>query len=394
MVTPGSLIGHDKPRLIHVTTTDISLDWLLLPQLRVFCESGYEVFGASAPGPHVQAIEAAGIQHLSVSHATRAMDPVSDFRALCELISIFRKWRPDIVHTHNPKPGIYGRLAAQIAGVPIVVNTVHGLYATSDDSPLKRSIVYGLERISSYWSDVNLVQNPEDVETLVSAGHSAEDTLLLGNGVDLERFNPTRFDQSVRARLRDEIGAAPDDVVIGAVGRLVWEKGYRELFDAVTYLRARANNVRFVVVGPVDAAKADSIDAEFLDSARANGVVFLGHRDDVDELYVAMDIYVLASYREGFPRSAMEAAAMGLPIVATDIRGCRQVVTNGVNGFLVPPRNAVALAEALGIIVEDSGLRTAMGVASQARAVREFDQDTVIEITLGVYERLLRARVV
>ncbi len=400
-------MGHAQPRLVHVTTTDISLDWLLLPQLTAFSAAGYEVIGASASGTHVSVIEEAGIGHEVVRHATRSMDPRSDISALFELIRIFRRLRPDIVHTHNPKPGLYGRLAAQIAGVPVVVNTVHGLYATADDPWLKQRIVYGLEKLATYWSDMNLVQNPEDVETLLGLGMRPESVELLGNGVDLARFDLDRFRSprpaasggdsegsasSSRDRLRSEIGVGPDDVVVGAVGRLVWEKGYRELFEAMAYLRERFDNARLVVIGPSDESKSDAVDATSIDEATQAGVVFLGHRNDVDAWYAAMDVYVLASHREGFPRSAMEAAAMGLPLVVTDIRGCRQVVTQGENGLLVEPRDSVALAEAIGSLIGDSQLRAKMGSASRKRAVDEFDQQRVIDITLEAYERLLGAR--
>jgi glycosyltransferase involved in cell wall biosynthesis len=147
-----------------------------------------------------------------------------------------------------------------------------------------------------------------------------------------------------------------------------------------------------VVVGPDDPDKADALDRGAVAQARAAGVLFLGMRRDVEDLYAAMDLYVLASHREGFPRSAMEAAAMGLPIVATDIRGCRQVVDHETTGLLVPVEDAVALAAAIGELASDADRRRRMGDAARAKARREFDQQHVIDITLGVYERLLAAK--
>ncbi len=179
----------------------------------------------------------------------------------------------------------------------------------------------------------------------------------------------------------------------GVVGRLVWEKGYREIFDAAARLRTLAPRVRVVVIGPIDAAKDDAITTADLDrAATAGGIRFLGMRDDLEDLYAAMDLYVLASYREGFPRSAMEAAAMGLPLVVTDIRGCRQVVDDGVTGRLVPVRDAAAIADAVAGIASDDTARVAMGRAGLEKAHREFDDRKVIDITLGVYERLLGTR--
>lgn len=376
-----------RPRLIHVTTADISLSLLLGPQLRAFRDAGYEVIGASAPGPFVADLESWGIEHRPLRHATRSMAPHRDAAALAELYRLFRDLRPAIVHTHNPKPGVYGRLAARAARVPAIVNTVHGLYALPEDRWRKRAVVYSLERIAAWGSDAELVQNPEDIDTLRRIGVPARKVHLLGNGVDLARFIPP--DPTVRAAVRAELGAGPDTVVCGVVGRLVWEKGYREVFDAARRLRARAPEVMVVVVGPEDPAKADGVDAGALAAARADGVRFLGMRDDVERLYAGMDLYVLASYREGFPRSAMEAAASGLPVIATDIRGCRQVVDHGRTGLLVPAREAVALAEAVATIASDADLRRTMARRARDRAVAEFDQTTQIRITLETYSRLL-----
>jgi len=385
--------GAHRPRLVHITTTDMSLDWLLGPQLEAFADAGFEVLGASAAGPHVEAIEARGVRHIPLTHATRAMAPHRDLLALRELYDVFVRERPTIVHTHNPKPGLYGRLAARAARVPVVVNTVHGLYALPDDPVSKRAVVYGLELLAASCSDAELLQNPEDLPVLERLGVARHKLHLLGNGVDLVRFDAQRIDADTARRLRAEIGAGPGDVVVGAVGRLVREKGYPELFEAVERARADCPSLKLVVVGPSEPDKADAMDsAELARAEQEAGVVFMGHRDDVDDLYGAMDAYVLASHREGFPRSAMEAAAMSLPIVATDIRGCRQVVDHGRTGLLVPLGDVGRLAEALSIVAGDPVRRQAMGEAARRKARVEFDQRRVIDMTLAVYRARLSAR--
>lgn len=382
-----------RPRLVHVTTTDMSLALLLGPQLQAFADAGYEVIGASAPGRHVADLGRFGIRHIPLRHATRAHAPHRDVGAILELRSLFRELRPDIVHTHNPKPGVYGRLASRWARVPAVVNTVHGLYAVPSDRWSKRALVYGLERIAARCSDAELVQNPEDMPVLEKLGIPREKLTLLGNGIDLPRFDRGRIDPARVASLRHELGAGPDDVVCGAVGRLVWEKGYRELLDAAAQLRLRAPALRFVVVGPPDPEKRDSLtDADLRGAEATSNIRFLGERDDVDALYAAMDLYVLASHREGWPRSAMEAAAMGVPVIATDVRGCRQVVDDGVTGVLVPVRDAGALASAIESLAGNQEMRRRLGTAAVHKARRDFDQQHVIDITLDVYERLLRSR--
>nr|MDP9452864.1 glycosyltransferase [Actinomycetota bacterium] len=239
-------------------------------------------------------------------------------------------------------------------------------------------------------SSAELVQNPEDIDVLVRLGVARAKLRLLGNGIDLARFDRAAVPAEQVRRLRAEIGARPEDVVCGAVGRLVWEKGYAELFEAAAALRRRLPQARFVVVGPLDPDKADGLsDVDLARSRERAGITFLGLRHDVAELYAAMDLYVLASHREGYPRSAMEAAAMGLPMVATDIRGCRQVVDHGTTGLLVPRRDAPALADAVATLVADSDLRARMGRAGSQKAHRDFDQQRVIDITLETYRQLL-----
>jgi glycosyltransferase involved in cell wall biosynthesis len=294
------------------------------------------------------------------------------------------------VHTHNTKHGVYGRIADRVARTPAIVNTVHGLYALPEDSLARRAAVYGLERTAASFSHVELVQNVEDLAVLRRLHVPDRRLVLLGNGIDLERFDANRFDAGDATWARRELGTgSADEVVVGTVGRLVVEKGYRELFAAASSL---PGTVRVAVIGFDEPDKGDALTAEEIDAARSGGVRFLGGRDDVDRLYTGMDVFVLASHREGFPRSAMEAAAMGLPIVATDIRGCRQVVEHGVTGLLVPPGDHVALRSAIERIAGDHELRARMSVAARQRARRLFDQQRCIETTLYVYERLLRRR--
>ena len=285
--------------------------------------------------------------------------------------------RTDIVHTHNPKPRIYGRIAARLARVPLVINTVHGLYALPEDSRTKRTLVYTLERIAASFSHAELVENPEDL-TVLRKLH------LLGNGVDLTRFDPDAYPDA-RERLRKELGITDDQVMVGLVGRLVAEKGYREVFAAARRLRQNRPEAVFVVVGPTNLDKSDAITRAELDRATDEaGVRFLGARDDVEQLYSAMDLYVLASQRDGFPRSAMEATAMGLPIVATNIRGFRQV-DHDIAGLLVGARDVDALTEAIDRLLADADLLRSMAAAALERSIRAFDDRTQIAITLERY---------
>jgi len=375
-------------KVAHVTTVDMSLRYLLLPQLRAVIDGGGQAVGISAPGPWVPALEALGIRFRPLPSSTRSFAPAADLRAAYELWRVLRDERPDVLHTHNPKPGLYGRVVARLAGVPIVVNTVHGLYAAPDDRLPKRILVYVLEAIASRFSDAELVQNPEDL-ALLRSYRIAPNAELLGNGIDLTRFDRERLPVSTRAAVRAALGVTDDQIVIGTIGRLVREKGYPELFEAV----ARLDPDRFVLacVGGDDPEKADALDRGLVDAARAGGVRFLGHRDDVERLLTGFDVFVLASHREGYPRAAMEAASMGLPIVATDIRGCREIVDPGVNGVLVPVEDASALARALEAL-DDSDRRSEYGRASRARACERFDERAVVQRVLAAYAAVARRK--
>ena len=384
----SGLVGK---RLVHVTTVDMSLVLLLGPQLRAFAEAGMEVVGVSAPGPYVSQLESWGIRHEPLRHATRSIAVGQDVLALVELWRLFRRLNPDIVHTHNPKPGLYGRVAARAAGVPGIVNTVHGLYASPEDRASRRAVVYALERAASLCSGAELVQNPEDFRVLARLGVPRHKLVLLGNGVDLQRFRPAANEQD-RRQARADLGVDDDAVVVGTVARLVWQKGFHELFEAAEQLRKTQPDVVFVVVGGTDADKPDAISSEHLaDASRRGHIVFAGNRDDMEHVYAGFDIFVLPSYREGFPRSAMEAAASGLPVIATDIRGCREVVAQRQSGLLVPLHDPVRLAAAIEELARNPVLRRQMGSAGRRKAEAEFDDRSVVSKSLQAYERVLAA---
>jgi glycosyltransferase involved in cell wall biosynthesis len=384
----------ERPLLVHVTTVDLSLELLLGPQLRGFRDAGYRVVTMSAPGPYVAQLEADGIEHIALRHATRSFSLTDDVRAMRELYQHFRRMRPDIVHTHNPKPGFYGRIAARLARVPLVVNTVHGLYAQQDDPFKKRAAVYSMERFAASFSHAELVQNPEDIATLRSLRVPARKLHLLGNGVDLRRFDPKTVTPAERATAREELGArSPDDVVFGTVARLVNEKGIPELIEAAEHVRQDLPRARFAIIGHHDASRSDDVSEAWLRRARAAGIALLGHRDDVARLYAGMDVFVLPSHREGWPRSVMEASAMGLPTIATDIRGCRQAVDHERTGLLIPRRDGAALATAIRRLTMDHELRALLAKGAAEMAADRFDVERQISITLDVYRARTRKAV-
>jgi glycosyltransferase involved in cell wall biosynthesis len=375
-------------RVAHVTTIDATLRVLLLHQLQAMRDAGFEVAGVSSSGPWTKDLEREGIRHFAVQSLNRQRDPLSDLRALVDLVRLFRRERFTIVHTHMPKTGVLGRLAAHLAGVPIIVNTVHGPYGIERDRGLRRWFFLTLERLAAGVSDFELCQSREIFDLFTNLGiFRAERSAHLGNGIDLRYLDPGTVDHDAVAALRRELNIPPGAPVIGTVGRLTVDKGYREFIAAHQTVTASRPDAVFIACGPAD--DRDALPPRLIEGAEAKGVRFLGFRSDMREIYALMDLFVMASYHEGFPRAAMEAAAMGKPLVLTDIRGCREVVTHGREGFLIPVRQVGPLAQAILHLLEDDGLRRRYGEASRKRALAEFDERHVVDHVLTTYRRLL-----
>lgn len=371
--------GGRALRVAHLTTVDLSLAVLLRTELEVDVETGLRTFGISAPGPYVDRIEAFGVEHVPLPALTRRWDLRCDARAAAELAAALRDLDLDVLHTHNPKTGVIGRLVGRLARVPVVVNTCHGLWATPTDPLGKRIAVYSAEALAAAFSHAELYQNGADRTTLRWLVRD-DKVQVVGNGTDLETFVP---DADARRRLRTELGVGDDEVLVGGVGRLVAEKGLREFVGAA---RALAGRAVFVWVGPSDPDKADAVARE------DRAVRFLGERSDMVAVFNALDVFALPSYREGFSRSAMEAAACGAAMVLSDIRGCREIGSDGRELLLARPRDVGSLTEAVGRLVGDGALRSRLGAAARARALACFDQRSVAADSLRAYARVADRR--
>lgn len=371
--------GGRPLRVAHLTTVDMSLALLLPVELAADVEAGLDVIGISAPGPYVERVTGLGVRHVAVRSLTRAWEPLADLRAVGELGRTIRGLRLDVLHTHNPKTGVLGRMLGRLTGVPVVVNTCHGLWAGAGDSTAKRTLVYGAEAIASWFSDAELFQNADDHQVL-SRWTPRRRSRVVGNGTDLTAFG---VDVAARRRVRADLGVADDEVLVGGVGRLVAEKGIREFITAAGQLTDRA---RFVWIGPADADKPDAL------TSSEGPVEFLGERADMPAVYNALDVFVLPSYREGFSRSAMEAAATGRAMILSDIRGCREIGTHGEHLLLAPPRDADALGAAIESLVTDKATRDRLGAAARQRALAEFDQRWVATASLQAYAEVARRK--
>ncbi len=382
----------NKVKLAAVTAIDTTMSGLIFAQLKAAQKEGFIIHGICTKGDNYQKLINNGIIMYPVT-IKRKISPFSDLKALWQMYRYFKREKITIVHTHTPKCTLLGQLAAKFAGVPIIINTVHGFYFHEHMKAFERWFYIAIEWIGAKCSTMMLSQNPEDIETANKLRMCKPDKIkLLGNGVDLGEFEPSRFDSKFKQQKKQQIGIPRDAIVIGIIGRLVRKKGFLELFAAMKKIISKNNNVWLVIIGPEEPQKNDKISGNtFKKYGIAGRTIWLGRRggDEIPGLLSCFDIYALPSWREGFPRSAIEAAAMALPIVTTNIRGCRQVVTDGINGILVPLYDIDALSKALTKLIKDPHLRKQMGQAGYEKAQKEFDESQVCKIVISTYKQML-----
>jgi len=382
-------------KIAHITTVDLSLESLLLNQLLALKAAGFDVVGISSPGPHVAAIEAAGIRHIPVA-ISRKLTPVADFLSLARLYAVMRRERFDIVHTHTPKAGLLGQLAARLARVPIIVNTIHGFYFHERMSRLARQFYILLEKVAAGCSHLILSQNAEDLETAVRERICPRGKIkLLGNGIDFRRFDPATISDEQVIQHRESLRIRPDEEVVGFVGRLAARrKGFTDFLSAAAHLASQRSTTRFLIIGGTDHGKPDAVEpGAAADYGIADRCLFLGHRSNAElpMLYRIMNVLVLPSLFEGLPRVVMEACAMGVPCVVSDVKGNREVVTHGRNGFLVPFGDVTALSAAITQILTQPELASTMSNEGRRIAAAHFDERIVFDKVISEYRRLLAA---
>jgi glycosyltransferase involved in cell wall biosynthesis len=387
------MMHHKKPtkKLAVVTTIDGTMVALVLAQIKAAQKDGFEVYGLCAEGPYFQMLKDNGIIMHVLPFTRRPFTPFKDLAAAWKLYRFFRRERIDVVHTHTPKPALYGLIAAKLAGVKHCVNTAHGLAFNENMKFLPKLFFLTYEHIVARLANITLTQNPEDLETAkqLKIGNPKK-VKVIGNGIDLEVFDPLKFDEKFIEGKKAEIGIPDDTLVVGTVGRLVEEKGFFELFEVMKNLMPKHKKLWLVIIGSEQPDKVGRISSDsFKEYGIADRTIWLGSRTDIPELLACFDIYAFPSWREGFPRSAIEAAAMKLPIVAANIRGSRQVVDDGINGILIPLRDVQKLEESLVKLIEDENLRNKMGQMGHIKAHKEFDENRVCKIVIDSYRELM-----
>ncbi len=363
-------------------------DWYLynfrISLARKLRERGEDLLLLSPPGEYCDRLVGMGFRWLPLDMDRRSLNPLREARLLRSLVSLFRTEKPDIVHGLTIKCAVYGSLAARMAGVAGRVNAVNGLGYVFTNGDLRarllRPVVRSLMRLAFAGAGARLVvQNPDDRAALERAHLVAEHTIRLipGSGVDLQRFRPADHAQA---------SGAPFRVLLPA--RLLWDKGVGEFVGAASLLRGR--NIRFMIAGDADPGNPAAVPPQVAAKWRDSGIVeLLGHVADMPALFREVDAVVLPSYREGLPRALIEAGATGLPLVTTDVPGCREVVRDGVDGLITPVRNAEALAKAISRLQDDEALAKRLGATARAKAVAQFDERIIVARTLEVYDELV-----
>jgi len=350
-----------------------------LPLARAAQRQGFTVHVAASPDETSAQLEAAGIRFHPVPFSRKGRHPLRELRTFFTVLALYRRLRPDLVHHVTIKPILYGGVAARLTRIPAVINAVAGLgytfLARGQAASLFRDLVrFGYRKALSHSNQTVIFQNDDDRREFVSRGlvHPRETALIRGSGVDPDEFSPS------------ESPAGRPLVVFPA--RLLWDKGVAEFVQAAAILRARGVEAQFALVGEPDPYNPASVGEEDLAAWRASGVVEVwGRSRDMPEVFRRAHIACLPSYREGLPRALLEAAASGLPIVTTDVPGCRDVVRDGYNGYLVPPREAHALADALEKLIRSAGERELMGRRGRALVLEQFTLDRVVSETLKLY---------
>jgi glycosyltransferase involved in cell wall biosynthesis len=376
-------------KIILFANTDWYLYNFRLPLAKFLKEKGIEIVLISPHGDYVSRLKEAGFRHISLPMERRSLNPWQEAKLLTHLTKLYTKEKPDLVHHFTIKSVIYGSLAAQLAGIQARVNAVTGLghvfTSKSWQARLLRPLVKSLFRIALRGQQSRLiVQNPDDYQSFLETRLAPLNSLRLirGSGVDTERFQPSHpspAEVENRQVLR---------VLLAT--RLLWEKGIGEYVEAARLLKPRYPFIEFLLAGSPDSGNPASVPPEQIMAWEREGMITaLGQVENMENLLRQVDLAVLPSYREGTPRSLLEAAACGLPIVTTDVPGCREIVQPGVNGLLVPCRNAQKLAVAIQEMVENPEARTRMGKASRAKVLAEFDQRIVLEKTYEVYREVL-----
>ena len=366
-------------KVCQLCAVDFTLKNFLLPLVDGMAEMGWEVISICSDGKEIPGLRAQGYCIKTIPIA-RSMNPYLAARSFIQLTRFFRRQSFDVLHVHTPVAALIGRMAAKLAGIPLVVYTAHGFYFHDHMPPWKRRFFVQLERVGGRFTDLLFCQSEEDAGAAIRERIAPESCVVaIGNGVDTTCFDPQNVDHG--ETVKSSLGIPRDAFVVGLIGRQVREKGIGEFLKAMASLANHYNHLWVLLVGERLSSDHDQgVAASFAKAQAVLGdrLMALGSREDIPELLAAMDLFCLPSWREGMPRTIIEAMMMAKPVVATNIRGAREEVVPEETGLLVPVRSPSELADAVERILLNPDWGRRLGKAGRARALRLYDEKHVI----------------
>ena len=383
-------------KLVRITTVPMSLFILLRSQLK-FMSDHYEVVAISSNGPGLEKVgQQTGLRTVGID-MTREITPLRDLIALLSLYSFLKREKPTIVHTHTPKAGILGMLAARLAGVPLRLHTVAGMPLLIKTG-LTRKLLEIVEK-ATYACATNVYPNSHLMKQIIVESGFCEPKKLKvigngsSNGIDTNYFDPSQFDSSsTRADLRESLNIGQHELVFCFIGRIVADKGIHELIEAFEWLAAKNRDVRLVLLGPFE-RHLDPLNKWAEDRINENEqIVWVDFKADVRPYLIMSDVFVFPSHREGFPNVVMQAGAMGLPSIVSDINGCNEIIEDGENGLIVPVKDASALYNAMLSLLNGREVRERMANCSRKLIVQKYDESFVQNELLKEYNSLCEAQ--
>ena len=374
--------------LIRITTVPISLEKLLSGQLQ-FMSDYYKVIAISSEKENLENLgNKIGVDTYYLD-LTRQITPIKDLLALIKLFFYFKKNKPLIVHTHTPKAGTIGMMAAKLAGVPNRLHTVAGLPLLEIEGK-KRTLLDFVEKIT-YRCATHVYPNSKGLKDIIIKNKYCNYNKLKviangsSNGIDTHYFNPEIFTQQQTISLKNELGIMPNDFVFIFVGRLVKDKGINELVNAFQKLHNKYNAIKLLLVGDYE-ADLDPLFPETLEAiATNNAILSTGFQYDVRLYFAVSDALVFPTYREGFPNVVMQAGAMGLPSIVTNINGCNEIIIESENGKIIPVKNEKAIFDAMNSFIENDSMLEIMRQNTRKMIVSRYEQNVVWKAILEEY---------
>ena len=378
-------------KLFRLTSVPLSLETLLKGQL-CFMQQYYDVTAICSDRDRLRKVgENEGVKTFHVE-LTRQITPLKDFKALWKLYQYFRKEKPDIVHTHTPKAGLIGMMAASLANVPCRLHTVAGM-PLMEAKGLKRIVLNFTEKLSYKCANKVYPNSKGLYDFIINSKFCPKQKLKIigngsSNGIDTTYFSPSLYSSEQKQKLKNELNIPYNVFVFCFVGRLVKDKGINELVQAFIEINTKYQNTKMLLVGPFE-QELDPVSAETEKYIQEHpNIILVGFQPDVRPYLAISDIFVFPSYREGFPNVVMQAGAMELPCIVTDINGCNEIIEDGTNGLIIPSKNKEQLQEKMKLLIEDTGLRNHLKKNTRKMITSRYEQKIVWETLLREYKNL------